>query len=297
MFTQRAVRRKSLQVQVQAKKMVTSRQAFLEKYQGVAVEVMGTKKRGQDNCTFTEVPMEAFMQHAENMFRTLITGLRKRTTDEAKEQEKRAEKERKTEDDMYKKEPAVLLKDLVGELVQQDMAEARPMETEATEDPRAKKVDEFAQALSGVATAKNRRCFRRRPGVSETAQAQPKTYTLRNPARTFWHVNQYYHTTALGNHRPTRAGRAPGGTRKRKDDQLVIAKMSPVSQLFLDVMQSATAQDWMWLLKFDVLRNLVRGATRDTFGAIALRVYRGMQKIYPNGETKLVGRGFPKHTL
>ena len=173
MFTQRAVRRKSLQVQVQAKKMVTSRQAFLEKYQGVAVEVMGTKKRGQDNCTITEVPMEAFMQQAENIFRTLITGLRKRKTDEAKEQEKRAEKERKTEDDMYKKEPAVLLKDLVGELVQQDMAEARPMETE---DPRAKKVDEFAQVLSGVATAKNRRCFRRRRGVSETAQAQPKTY-------------------------------------------------------------------------------------------------------------------------
>ena len=63
----------------------------------------------------------------------------------------------------------------------------------------------------------------------------------------------------------------------------MIAKMSPVSQLFLDVMQSATAQDWMWLLKFDVLRNLVRGATRDTFGAMALRVYHGVQKIYPNG--------------
>lgn len=34
-------------------------------------------------------------------------------------------------------------------------------------------------------------------------------------------------------------------------------KLSPVSQLFLDAMQGATAQDWIWLLKFDVLRKLV----------------------------------------
>ena len=35
------------------------------------------------------------------------------------------------------------------------------------------------------------------------------------------------------------------------------AELSPVSRLFLEVMQGATAQDWIWLLKFDVLRKLV----------------------------------------
>ena len=45
--------------------------------------------------------------------------------------------------------------------------------------------------------------------------------------------------------------------KKRKNCQLVTARLSPVSQAFLNAMVGATAQDWIWLFKFDMLRKLV----------------------------------------
>ena len=96
---------KALEVQMEAKKTVTTRQAFLEKCKGVVTEAMD--KCGLEDSTIPEVPVEASMQHAENTYHTLITRLRKMKTDEAKEKKKREEKEKKTKDEMCKKEPAV----------------------------------------------------------------------------------------------------------------------------------------------------------------------------------------------
>eukprot|EP00439_Symbiodinium_sp_Y106_P049784 s6452_g6.t1 len=100
---------------------------------------MQTQKCGLEDSTIPEVPAEASRLYAEGTYHALITRLRKMKTDEAKEQEKRAEKERKTKDEMCKREPAILLKDLVGELVQQNMAETRLMETETTQDRKQRR--------------------------------------------------------------------------------------------------------------------------------------------------------------
>ena len=172
----------ALEAQMEAKKMVTTRQAFLEKCKTVAVEVMDTKKCGLEDSAIPQVPMEASMQHAETVYHDLITRLRKKKTEEAKENEKRAEKERKTKDEMCKKEPAVLLKDLVGELVQQNMGDTKPMETEAAEDPQAKKADEFVQALQ---KPKNGAAPRGGAGNQEQRRGNPNN-AFRNPQHTWW---------------------------------------------------------------------------------------------------------------
>ena len=179
---------KALEVQMEAKKQVTTRQAFLEKCKTVVGEAMQTQKCGLEDSTIPEVPAEASLQYAEGTYHTLITRLRKMKTDEAKEQEKRAEKEKKTKDEMCKREPAVLLKDLVGELVQQNMAETRPMETETTQDPQAKKVDEFVQALQ---KPKNGDAPRGGAGNPKQPRHNPRP-TPRKPKHIWWHGSQSY---------------------------------------------------------------------------------------------------------
>ena len=156
---------------------------------------------------------------------------------------------------------------MVGELVQQNMAETRPMETETAEDPQAKKVDEFVQALQKPKNGHAPRGSAGNPKLPKPAKAQSQTYTsetkthlvARQPKLCVPHLAAADLADVAS---PGRKAKRLERLRtwrgqKRKNDQLVTAKLSPVSQLFLDVMKGATAQDWIWLLKFDVLRKLV----------------------------------------
>ena len=69
-----------------------------------------------------DFPQEAFQARFDALYHDMVSKIRKQKTAEKLEAERQAEQDRKTKENLAQREPATLLQNLVGELVQQNLS-------------------------------------------------------------------------------------------------------------------------------------------------------------------------------
>ena len=112
----------ALQAQLDAKKAVTTRHAFLSKCKQKVEEITKADACGLEDSGLQDFPQEAFQARFDALYHDMVSKIRKQRTAEKLAAERQAEQDRKTKENLAQREPATLLHDLVGELVQQNLS-------------------------------------------------------------------------------------------------------------------------------------------------------------------------------
>ena len=112
----------ALQAQLDAKKAVTTRHAFLSKCKQKVEEITKVDACGLEDSGLQDFPQEAFQARFDALYHDMVSKIRKQRTAEKLAAERQAEQDRKTKENLAQREPATLLHDLVGELVQQNLS-------------------------------------------------------------------------------------------------------------------------------------------------------------------------------
>ena len=149
----------ALQVQMDAKKDLTTKAAFIAKCQAKITEQTQFEGCGLEDSDLANFTDEVVVAKCQTLYHDVVNKVRKEKTEEKKLAERKAADERKAQNDLASKEPAVLLSDLVGEMVQQNMQSMNVDSTDqqakqATSDSSSKSIA-FVQALQQQKKPKN----------------------------------------------------------------------------------------------------------------------------------------------